>query len=655
MLIKSLCPSRRKLFGFVVAIFLTLALHTNVSLAARNQTFGVVALTNVASIGILDGDTQTVTAPLLTGELGAASAGDVLDVVISPDGNTTLVSNFADSTVFFIDTSDPDAPEVIGSVVLSFFPEDMDMTPDGNYVLVSDGGPATKIAVLNVESRTLVEEFNDPTLANQAVAVTPDGETVLTANTDKGTINAFTLSESGHLTYVASTDVSNGNKLFPVNLTISPDGETAIVASGTALAANMAFPVLTITGPGQITLSDMVTPSLSLIAAQSVVFNLAGTKAYLNCEQEGVAPNVVVVLNVSASGVVTDSGTSIEVDFANTDMLYGVETMALDNVGTYLYVSNFGTTAGKTYVQVVDVATNTVVKTITFDTDSVPTGIAFWISEGQFEDGDSGSDYNLKLSGISGISVRDADSEIDPHTKNSDKEIKVIVTGRNRPTVSFGLIDEDNKDVEVNKYDIQIQYTDVLGRRLNSYKTWVKGIKHKTPTHPESYTSDGFKIKYTGNTKDRVEVKPITKELKEGTYYVRVKAYDNADNTVNSKEAKLLIGTGSTGDLTTAGDLTITTLGAITYDSKYKYYYYNSNLLTIKGTANPNKQVDLYQNGAKLTQVTAESDGKYTINYALENGVYNLKLVQDQDSIPFTLNIDNTSQSFPANLSTENI
>jgi len=638
----------------VVAIFLTLALHPSVSLAAREQTFGVVALTNVASIGILDGDTQTVTAPLLTGELGGASAGDVLDVVISPNGKTTLVSNFSASTVFFIDTSDPDAPEVIGSLVLSFSPEDMDMTPDGNYVLVSDGGLSTKIAVLNVKSRTLVEEFNDPTLANQAVAVTPDGETVLTADTNGGAINAFTLNDSGHLTYVASTDVSNSDTLFPVNIAISPDGETAIVASVAGDADDMAFPVLSITGPGQITLSEMVTPSADLLGAQTVVFNHEGTKAYLNCEQESDTTNVVVVLNVSSSGEVTDSGTSIETDFENASQLYGVETMALDNAGENLYVSNFDPTAGETHIQIVDVDTNTISKTISFDpisgTDSIPTGIAFWMYdiEGQFEDGDSGSDYNLKLNSISGISVRDADSEIDPHTKNSDKEIKVIVTGRNRPTVSFGLIDEDDKDVEVNKYDIQIQYTDVLGRRLDSYKTWVKGIDHKTPDKPEIKYKDGFRIKYTGSTKDRVEVKPINKELKEGTYYVRVKAYDNADNTVNSKEAKLLIGTGSTGDLT------ITTLGAITYDSKYKYYYYNSNLLTIKGTANPSKQVDLYQNGAKLTQVTAGSDGKYTINYTLENGIYNLKLVQDQDSIPFTLNVDNTSKSFPANLLTEN-
>lgn len=269
------------------------------------------------------------------------------------------------------------------------------------------------------------------------------------------------------------------------------------------------------------------------------------------------------------------------------------------------------------------------------------------------DEDDSGTDLNLKITGLVGVNVRDATEEVDPNTKNSDKEIKVITTNRNRPSITFGLIDEDDNNVDIAKYDIQIQFTDTLGRRIDSYKTWVKGIEHQTPEKSKTLYKDGFKIRYTGEDKNRVEVQPVTKELKDGTYYVRLKVYDKAGNTVTSKEVKLIITSSYLGDSEPgSGNLAITALGAIPYDSKYSYYYYNSNLITIKGTASSNSQIDLYQGDTRLNKVTAGSDGSFTINYNLENGIYNLKMVQGETSIAFTLNIDNTSQSFPANILT---
>lgn len=157
------------------------------------------------------------------------------------------------------------------------------------------------------------------------------------------------------------------------------------------------------------------------------------------------------------------------------------------------------------------------------------------------DEDDSGTDLNLKITGLVGVSVRDATEEIDPNTKNSNKEIKVITTNRNRPSITFGLIDEDEKDVDIAKYDIQIQFTDTLGRRIDSYKTWVKGIAHQTPEKAKTLYKDGFKIRYSGQDKNRVEIQPVTKELKDGTYYIRLKVYDKAGNTATSKEVKLKI------------------------------------------------------------------------------------------------------------------
>jgi hypothetical protein len=320
--------------------------------------------------------------------------------VITPNRKTALVSNFGDSAVFFIDIRDRTAPIVLGSVTLSFFAEDMALTPDGRYALVTDGGFSPKIAVIDVANRVLVEEYEDTTAPTpnvfQAVAVAADGKTVLTVDYSGGKVNTLTLDAAGHLTYVGNIDVSNGGTFLPVNISISPNGKTAIVA-GVAYAVdpivpadNMRFPVLEITAPGVVALNNYVVVSPRLVASQSIIFNPSGTKAYANCVQEDPDPldlitpnNVIVELNVDEPGLVSYSGNFTEVDFVGTSQLFGVDTLAIDLTGRYLYVSNMTQSGAMNQLQVLDVKTGTVVKTITFDDvvvgglpeTAIPTGL----------------------------------------------------------------------------------------------------------------------------------------------------------------------------------------------------------------------------------------------------------------------------------------
>jgi hypothetical protein len=422
-----------------VGVLFVLLAPVSETFAAPAQTFGVVALSTVGSIAIIDGETQTASAPLLTGELGTYGGG-LLDVAISPDGATTLVSNFGDDLVFFIDTSDPEAPEVTGSVEIGFSAEDIDFTPNGEYALVTDGGFSSKVAVIDVLGQTLVEVYNDddpeipddPFTLHESVVVAPDGVTVLTADYYNCTVNAFTLSAAGHLTYVASTDVSNGETLQPVNLAIAPDGQTVVVAavlvglnptsldslptkqtaSGVSLIEeDFAFPVLTITGPGQVVLSDMVAPELDLVACQSIVFSQDGAMAYLHCVQDTEEPlnvvgtselltqgypnNMIVELEITAVGEAVDADSPVDVGTVfGISQLYGVDTLAMDNLGEYLYVSNPTLSDSSPLVLYIDVETNVVEDAIIFDplvvgdppsepeeTDSIPTGIAFWMND----------------------------------------------------------------------------------------------------------------------------------------------------------------------------------------------------------------------------------------------------------------------------------
>lgn len=366
----------------------------------RGRNFGVVALSS-GGIGILNGTTLGAVSPLLIGNLGSVGGG-LFDVVISPDGKTTLVSNFGDSTVFLIDTTYPAMPSVVGSINVGFFAEDMDITPDGRYALVTDGGFSTKIAVIDVRSRSLARVAEFSWLRQfQSVSISSDGATVLAADYYNGQVHALLLDQDGKLEYVSSMDISKNMKLRPVNVAISPDGHTAIVVC-VGDSDYMAVPVLFIASPGQVTISRYLSPSTEIIAAQSVVFNRAGTKAYMHCVQAmpdvvdatasvvkpiPVEPNnVIMVMNV-APGLATEDGTPFEVDFIGRSQLFGVDTLAMDYQTGYLYVSNPTLSGGKNYVQVVDVNSRSVIKTIDFGTyydsndkeqDTLPVGLSFW-------------------------------------------------------------------------------------------------------------------------------------------------------------------------------------------------------------------------------------------------------------------------------------
>jgi len=351
-------------------------------------------------MGILDTATQTVSGPFLAGELGSQN-NSLLDVVITPDRKTALISNFNDSKVFIVDISRRSAPVVLGSITTSFFAEDLALTPDGRFALMSDGGFSPKIAVIDVKNVTLIEEYTSPDIDPDpastsydayfnSIDVAADGRTVLAADYFNGKVHTLTINDAGHLTFAGSIDVTDGGTLRPVNVTISPNSKTALVSvvssdpdnTDTLYAADyMRFPVLEITAPGVVAFKSFVATAARITACQSIVFNSLSTKAYALCTQEDpdvtdlMPPNnTIVELNVGYTSTVSDSGNTTEVGFIGSSQLFGVDTLALDRYNRYLYVSNMTVSGAKSYLQVLDVTKRTVVKTIDFVDVEMPPG-----------------------------------------------------------------------------------------------------------------------------------------------------------------------------------------------------------------------------------------------------------------------------------------
>jgi hypothetical protein len=143
-------------------------IHTNtVPAAAGQETFalgggsgmtGVIALTQ-GGILTVNGVTRAVSGPFLKGQLGSEGGG-LFDVAITPNASTALISNFGDSRVNFISLLNPQAPVFLGRVNIGFFAEDIAITGDGKWALVTDGGFTSRIAVVNIATRRIASVFN---------------------------------------------------------------------------------------------------------------------------------------------------------------------------------------------------------------------------------------------------------------------------------------------------------------------------------------------------------------------------------------------------------------------------------------------------------------------------------------------------------------
>jgi len=371
--------------------FLTIFLMFGmISLVSAEEPFGVFANSNTNNIQFIDPSNNTLAFggdTILAGDLGSYGGG-LFDVVITPDNKTAIVSNFGDSKIFFIDIShglDPlNPPTLLGFTRIGFFAEDMDITPDGKYVLVTDGGFSARIGVVEIATRKLIKSnilVKNTKYANAVNVIERSGEYfVLVADYFAGAVHLFSLTREGidvgSVQFVKTVRIT---PFRPVNLAISPDNQTVL----TVIAGLSGMVVLYFNNAGELVTG--VTGNAKGIVAmpskngQSCVFSEDGKKAYYlsNSQNKGTLVNVLSV-TPGVPPTVTPTEVSIPISMARgTSQLFGVDTIALGPDGNTLYVTNPTLSGGMADVAIVDLTPGSEAQIGFIPTNGIPTGIAF--------------------------------------------------------------------------------------------------------------------------------------------------------------------------------------------------------------------------------------------------------------------------------------
>jgi DNA-binding beta-propeller fold protein YncE len=220
--------------------------------------------------------------------------------------------------------------------------EDIEITCPSStcYALVADGGGVTTIASINLSTKSVVSSINLP-VSSQGITVTPGGQ-VLVNSFDSNVVRVVSMSASGVLTDTGKSVTTGGTGAL--NVTVSPDGKTALVAN---LNGN-SVGVLQVANDGTVSFVKAV-PAIA--SPQSIAFTHDGQHAYVL-----LSGGKVAVLNLDGSNNVTDSGTRITVAGV-TPQYYGVDQIAVTVDGKVL-VRVVGA------VIIIDAATNTVVGSV---------------------------------------------------------------------------------------------------------------------------------------------------------------------------------------------------------------------------------------------------------------------------------------------------
>ena len=148
-------------------------------------------------------------------------------------------------------------------------PQGLAISPDGSFLLVSDGSPGGRVSVLRVADNTLVASMTFPAgIAPLGVAFSPDGEQAYVAAADVGGSGANTLRIFDPSTGAIVDSIPVG--ALPTGIAVSPDAQRVFVSNQ---------------GDNSVTLYDTATRSVSTTAVgrapTGIAYGPDGTQVYV--------------------------------------------------------------------------------------------------------------------------------------------------------------------------------------------------------------------------------------------------------------------------------------------------------------------------------------------------------------------------------------
>jgi hypothetical protein len=354
---------RMRLMAVLNGAVMALALQ---SPAVSARTLGLVADNTESTVTVFDADTDSVlgTVPIPPGTIG--------DVLITPDQKRGFVTNFNNEvSVIDLTASPPRLAEGTNPIRISNFGEDLSISPDGKYLVASDGNAVQPISVIDIAAQREIQTLSVDSDTN-SVDICRDGSVLATSTS--GTVRRLTIDGDGALTDTGEVLSLNDE---PNNVFCAPDGRSGLVV--TTLSGD----ITSFTVPG---LKRVNTSALSGNFGISGFVDPAGDRVFARSSYDGF----VDVFSYKAATAELGARPRLSIPISVTFGFYGMDQMALHPNRTKLYVPEYFANALNVY----DADTGALLTSITDPNIVEPTGVAVATPTdgGNDHDNDEGDD-----------------------------------------------------------------------------------------------------------------------------------------------------------------------------------------------------------------------------------------------------------------------
>ena len=245
------------------------------------------------------------------------------------------------------------------------------------------------------------------------------------------------------------------------------------------------------------------------------------------------------------------------------------------------------------------------------------------------------TDYEITK--ISGNHIQDDDKKRDDYRR--------IESLKNKPTIKFETIADVVSGIK--KYEIRITKTNKVGRKKDNDYTYIGDIPANSPNDGKDRERDGVVIKYDG---DYITVEPKDNKYKLDSgrsYYIKVRAYDEANNFVDSKEVKVnVLNEEEKGKVDVKNtNFELTKISKISYTPSIDSYYYTSSNIVFKGITNQTGNISVYVDGQKSYDSVSRNN-KFEIRTNLSHGEHNIEIKSGDrvESFKLTIGVENFPQ-----------
>jgi len=286
-----------------------------------------------STLYVFDTNTDTVWA---TVNLPMSTWNDTREVVIAADQSLAFVSDMQTRGVWVVDLMTRSLAAGVNPIPISGYPQDLEITPDGRFLLVADGSGGGPLSVVEIAARAEVGTYTGGNQRNAVAAA--EGGNVLVADAQAGVVRRLLLSPTGAVSDLGQTlSVPNVS-----NVVMAPDGRTGVALNGPA-AAIQSFRLY---GMNAVDLRQL--PALPAEFPQAIggVFSPAGNRFYARSDTG--------TLSVWGYDPATAqlSGSPLQIfSVGMADAAAGVDSLDITRDGAKLYISE------KSVVTVYDAAT----------------------------------------------------------------------------------------------------------------------------------------------------------------------------------------------------------------------------------------------------------------------------------------------------------